>query len=486
LKGLGEKSIAAVFWVLIDKAGGSLINFVVTLLLARLLTPADFGLVAMVFVFFELSSVFVESGFSTALIRLKTISDLDKSTTFIFNLVAAVVLYTALFAAAPAIARFFDQPSLELIVRVMGLSMIITAFSIVQRSVLVQEIDFKTQTKIRFIAVILSGAAAILLARQGWGVWSLVVRYLLQDIADTLLIWTFKPARFALRFSWESFRRLFGFGSNILAAAVLDKFFTQVYKLLIGKLFAAATLGFYTQAGAFTNMVINTLFRTVQNVTFPVLSKIQDDREKLKDGYRKILRLSTFVIMPALVILGVLAEPVLTVLVGKKWLPSVPFLQLLCISGVTYHLSSINLNMLLVLGRSDLSLRLEFAKKMIIVSGILIGLKFGIYGLVIGEVVSSYICLAINIFYSNALLRYSFREQMADIFPSLLFSLLSGALLFVVGKITPGRFNITYLVIVSMAGGVTYLLLHLVAKSEEIRLLKDMIIPKTMKLLTKQ
>jgi O-antigen/teichoic acid export membrane protein len=259
-----------------------------------------------------------------------------------------------------------------------------------------------------------------------------------------------------------------------------------VYKLLIGKFFAPATLGFYTQAGNFTNMVINTLYRTVQNVTFPVLSKLQDDHEKLKDGYRKILRLSTFVIMPALVLLGVLAEPVLTVVVGEKWLPSVPFLQLLCISGVTYHLSSINLNMLLVLGRSDLSLRLEVAKKMVIVLGILIGLKFGIFGLVIGEVIASYICLAINAYYSNALLRYSFREQLADIFPSLLFSLLAGALLFAVGKIAADHFNIVYLIMVSLLGGIAYLLLHWLTKSEEIRLLKELIIPKTMKLLTKQ
>ncbi|MCB0530688.1 MAG: lipopolysaccharide biosynthesis protein [Lewinellaceae bacterium] len=483
-KSLSERSLAAIVWVLIDKLGGSVINFVVTIVLARLLSPEDFGLVAMVMVFFELSAVFVESGFSTALIREKTISELDKSTTFIFNLVVSVILYGVLFLCAPYIASFFDQSLLTPIIRVLGLSLIVNSFGIVQNSVLTQEINFKALTIVRFIATVVSGACATFLAFQGWGVWALVVRFVLNDLMSTVFLWVITRWRPTMQFSVASFKRLFGFGSKILAAGLLDKFYTHVYKLLIGKFFAAATLGFYTQANNFTMMVINTLFRTVHSVTYPVLSKLQDDVEKLKVGYRKILQLCSFVIIPALVVLGVLAEPVIVTLVGEKWLPSVPMLQLLCLSGLTYHFSSINLNMLLVLGRSDLSLKLEVIKKVNITIAIVVGLQFGIYGLILGEVITSYINLLINVYYSSKFLKYTLSEQIKDILPTVSISALVGVLLFFLKDIhaLPGFAN---MLLVSAIGGILYLALHIWAKTEEINLLRHLILPKTLQLFAK-
>lgn len=483
-KSLSDRSLAAIIWLLLDKVGSSSVNFIVTIVLARLLSPEDFGLVAMVMVFFEFSSVFVESGFSTALIREKEISEIDKSTTFIFNFIAALIFYGILFVSAPAIAAFFNQEMLTLIVRIMGLNLIFNAFSSIQRTVLTQQIEFKTQTKIRFLTTTLSGIAAILLAWQGFGVWSLVIRFGLMDLMDSILLWLLNRWVPRTGFSKASFKKLFGFGSKILAAAILDKFYTHVYKLLIGKFFSAATLGFYTQAGNFTNMVINTLFRTIHNVTYPVLAKLQDDTEKLKAGYRKILKLSSFVIIPALVILGVLAEPVLLALVGEKWLPSAPMLQLLCLSGLTYHFSSINLNMLLVLGRSDLGLKLEVIKKVNITIAIITGLQFGIYGLIIGEVITSYVNLFINAFYSDKFLHYSIREQIKDILPTLSFSALTGGILFFLKDLSvlPG---IPLIILFFSAGGLLYLLLHYFAKTDEINLLRHIVIPKTLKLITK-
>lgn len=480
-KSLSERSLAAIAWAVLDKLGSSVVSFVVTILLARLLSPEDFGLVAMVMIFFEFSAVFVESGFSTALIREKTISEADKSTTFIFNLVASVVLYGVLFVSAPYIAAFFNQPLLTLIVRIMGLSLIVNAFSIVQHSVLIQQIDFKTQTIVRSVAVVVSGGAAVLLAFNGWGVWSLVVRFALLDLATTILFWVLGGWRPTMQFSRESFRKLFGFGSRILAAAVLDKFFFHIYKLIIGKFFAAATLGFYTQAGNFTNMVINTLFRTVQSVTYPVLAKLQDDREKLKAGYRKMLQLSSFIIIPAMTVLGVLAEPILRTLVGEKWLPSVPMLQLFCLSGLTYHFSTVNLNMLLVLGRSDLSLKLEVIKKINIAIAIVIGLQFGIYGLIVGEVIASYVNLVINAFYSKKFLRYSLGEQVRDILPTIAFSILTGGLLYFL-KDVPAATGVLQLLLLSAIGGIAYLGLHFATKTEEMQFIRHTIIPKTLKL----
>lgn len=481
---LSEKSLSGILWVFADKLGGSSINFIITIVLARLLSPEDFGLVAMVMIFFEMSSVFVESGFSTALIREKEISEADKSTTFLFNMATSVVLYVALFFSAPLIASFFDQPALLWIVRIMGLNLIIDALSIVQGSTLTQQIDFKTQTKARFGAVVISGIAGVALALQGMGVWALVVRILVMAIMQTFFLWRFNPWKPSLVFSRESFRRLFGFGSKILSAALLDKFFSHIYKVVIGKFFAAASLGFYTQAANFSNMVINTLFRTVQSVTYPVLSKLQDDRPRLKEGYRKILVLSSFIIFPAMTLLGVLAKPALLALVGEKWLPSVPFLQLLCLAGATYHFTTVNLNMLLVLGRSDLSLKLEVVKKMVIALAIFIGLPFGIFGLVIGEVIATYINMTINAYYSKKFLQYSFPEQVLDVMPTLSISLMMGVMVFFISSLTYDNAWVQ-LLLGGLLGSVAYLGLHILAKTKEIELIRRMIIPKTMQLLAK-
>ena len=481
---LGDQSLSALFWVMIDKLSGSVINFVVTIILARLLMPEDFGLIAMVLIFFELSYVFVESGFQTALVREKNISEIDKSTTFLFNFASSIVLYTLLFFSTPAIAVFFNQDQLVWIIRIMGLNLIVSSFAIIQRAMLTQQIDFKTQTKVRFLAVVLSGGCAIWMAFTGWGVWALVARIGLAGLIDTVFLWVLNPWMPSLQFSKASFCRLFGFGSKILVAGILDKFYLHVYNLIIGKYFAAATLGYYTQANNFKNIVINSLFQTIQRVSYPVLSKLRDDPGRLKDGYRKILKLSSFVILPVMVLLGVLAEPIIFALVGEKWLKAVPFLQLLCISGVTYHFSSINLNMLLVIGRPDISLILEIIKKVVITIAIIIGIQFGIFGLVVGEVVAAYINLVINAYYSKRFLDYSLIDQFQDVLPTISFSLLIGAMLAVFKYYTLSSGSLLILLATGLAI-LGYLALHFLTKTGEMELIRRTIIPRAMKLITK-
>lgn len=481
-KSLSDQSMHAFFWLSIDKLGGSTMNFIITIILARLLLPEDFGLVAMVMVFFELSSTFVESGFFPALVREKSISEMDKSTTFIFNLISAIIVYIILFLAAPAIARLFDQEILTLIVRLMGINLIIFAFSIIQRAQLTHQIDFKTQTKVRLVAVLISGGVAILLALNGFGVWSLVVKILLMALIDTTLLWIMKPWTPVLAFKLESFKRLFGFGYKILLSSLLDKFYQQIYKLLIGKFYSSATLGFYTQASNFSNMVINTLFRTLEKITYPVLSKLQDNRERLKAGYRKVIKMSSFIVIPAMVMLGVLARPLILSLIGEKWLPAVPFLHLLCISGITCHFSQINLNMLLVLGRSDLGLKLEVIKKITITLAIIIGIQFGIYGLVIGEVIAAYINLVINAYYSKIFLKYSLYQQVKDVSSTFFFSIITGLFILCLLNFTPIS-GILVVFLASAGGLVVYFGLHLLAKTEEMQVLRQVILPKTIHLL---
>lgn len=480
---LKDKSLTAILWVVIDKLGSSSVNFIVTIILARLLLPEDFGLVAMVMIFFEISTVFIQSGFAYALIREKSISEIDKSTTFVFNLVMAVVVYIILFFGAPAIGAFFKQPGLAAIVRVMGINLIISAFGIIHYAILTQKIDFKTQTKVRFFAVIISGVVAVTMALTDYGVWSLVAKMGVMELMAVLFVWKMSPWKISVRFSFASFKKLFGFGSKLLMEALIDKFFRHIVQLLIGRYFTAAMLGFYTQANNFCNMAANNFNQAIQKVTYPVLAKLQDDKKRLKDGYRQIIIMSSFTIIPIMVLMGVLAEPLINVLIGKNWLDSVPFLQLLCLAGVTYHFNSINLDLLFVIGRVDLSLRLEVIKKIITGVAIVIGIQFGIYGLVLSQVVSNYIALFINTYYSDKFLNYPLREQMKDTLPSVLFSCLMGGIVWLI-KYYVETHGIIFLIFGALFGGACYLTFHYLAKTREMDLLRWFIIPKAIKFIS--
>ncbi len=480
---LRDKSLTAILWVVIDKLGSSSVNFIVTIILAWLLSPEDFGLVAMVMIFFEISTVFVQSGFAYALIREKSISEIDKSTTFVFNFVTAVVFYLILFFSAPAIGSFFKQEEIVAIIRVMGINLMISSLGIIHYAILTQSIDFKTQTKVRFFAVVISGIVAVTMAFTNFGVWSLVAKMGIMELMSVVFIWRLSPWKLSLRFSLASFKKLFGFGSKLLMEALIDKFFRHIVQLLIGRYFTAATLGFYTQANNFSNMAANNFQQAIQKVTYPVLAKLQDDKVRLKDGYRQIIMMSSFTIIPIMVLMGVLAEPIIYVLIGAKWLDSVPFLQLLCLAGVTYHFNSINLDLLFVIGRVDLSLRLEIIKKIITGVAIVVGIQFGLFGLVISQVVSNYIALFINTYYSDKFLNYPLREQLMDILPSVLFSCLMGAIVWLI-KYYVEMHGIIFLILGALVGGVCYLGFHYFAKTKEMHLLRWFIIPRAMKFIT--
>ncbi len=482
---LKDKSLTAFLWVLVDKIGGSIANFAVTVILARLLLPEDFGLVAMVMVFFEISSSFIQSGFGFALVREKEISESDKSTTFIFNLVAAFVFYVALYISAPAIGSFFNQETLVGIVRVMGLNLIIGSFSIVQIAVLSQKIDFKAQTQVRLLAAVISGVCAVVLALKGFGVWSLVARLGVMELTSAVFLWVVNPWKPVLRFSTASFRKLFGFGSKILAEAVIDKFFRNMVQLLMGKFYSSAALGFFAQANTFCNMAATNFLQVIQKVTYPVLAKLKDDQPKLKDGYRQIVTMSSFAIVPVMVFMCVLAEPLVVTLVGEKWLGAVPFLQMLCAGGAVYHFNAINLDMLLVLGRVDLSLRLEVIKKVIAAVCIIIGMQFGIYGMVAGQVASVFIALFINTWYSDKLLRYSLSEQSKDVAATVGFSLLAGAAVYLLQVFVdvPHGYG---LLLGGAVGLAIYGGLHWLARTKEIQFVESSILPKAVQFFSKK
>ena len=474
---LKDRSITAFLWVIIDKLGSSVINFIVNIVLARLLVPEDFGLIAMVMIFFELSSVFIQSGFAFALIREKEISEIDKSTTFVFNFIVALFFYGLLFLTAPIIANFFEQAILVWIIRIMGINLVVESFAIIQHAVLTQKIDFKTQTKVRFVAVVSSGGIAIVLAVSGFGVWSLVGKIGIMTLVSTICLWIVSPWRLSLKFSWTSFRKLFGFGSKLLIEALIDKFFRQIVQVLIGKFFSVSILGFYHQANNFCNLAANNFQQAIQKVTYPVLAKLQGNQEKLKAAYRQILLMSTFIIVPVMIFMGIMAEPLLLFMIGEKWLPAVPFLQLLCIAGVTYHFNAINLDLLLVLGKVNLCVQLEVIKKFVFGIAILIGMQFGIYGLLVGQVIANYIAIFINTYYADKFLSYPLLEQLGDIFPGLLIAGVTSLTVYLSLHFC-ALGELAQLLIGTSIGSVIYLGLHYGMNTQEKQILNQLLLPK--------
>ena len=479
---VSDRYFTGLIWVFLDKAGNGGINFIITIILARLLSPNDFGLVAMVLIFYELSSTFVESGFSTALIRMKNISEVDKSTTFVFNFVASIVIYILLFLFSPLIAKFFNEPQLIPIVRVMSVNLIIGSFAIIQRAQLSHAIDFKTQAKVRLFAVLVAGVTAVVFALLNFGVWSLVVKYGLTTLMYSILLCYFNRWVPSFNFDYNSFRKLFSFGSKILLTAFINKFFLHIYNILIGRFFTTAILGLYSQANHLKNLVIFTFFHTIDRVSYVALAKIKDDKDRLKKGYRKILKMTSFLIIPVLITLVVMSDIVIMTLLGSKWLEAAPYLQILCLSGLTYHLSQINLNVLLVIGRPDLNLRLEIYKKIMIVIAISIGIRYGIFGLLISELCTSYLALIFNAYYSKRFLKYTFQEQIMDILATTIFSLLAAFVVFqFLNIIYLG--DILKLVFGFVIAASIYLGLHYIFKTEEFNLLVKTVIPRTLKLI---
>lgn len=420
---LGKKALSGFSWTLVTNISLKLVSLSVGIVLARILGPEDFGLIAMIMVFFDISQSLVDSGFSQALIREENLSESDKSTAFSLNVMIAILLYVVLWFSAPMIAKFYNNKNLVDLTRFMGVSIIFQSFTLVQRATLTHSLMFKKVTKITVAASVTSGLIGIILAVNGFGVWSLAFKYISLSIFLSVFYYFVNPWVPKMFVRSSSFHKLFGFGSKLLAAGILNKVYQNIYKMIIGKFFAAATLGFYTQAKLYVNQVTQSAVGTLQTVTYPILSKAQKDPVRLKQAYRKIIMASSFVIFPLTIGLAVLAEPLILTLVGEKWMESIPFLQLICVSGALYHLHSINLNVLKVMGRSDLFLKLEVIKKVNITIAIIIGIQFGIWGLLVSSVISSYIALFINMYYTQRFINYSYGEQFRDLLPIVLLSI---------------------------------------------------------------
>lgn len=464
------------FWVAVERFGQQILAGITFIVLARILTPEDFGLIGMLMIFLAISESLVESGMGQALIREKRITPIDRSTVFWLNLGMSIVFTGMLFLTAPWIADFYNQQELTPLIRFMGLAVIFNAFGIIQKSELTQRLEFKKQAYAQLPALLVSGGVAIALAYMGYGVWALAVQYVLNSFFGSLFLWLMAPRKILFVWNRESFSRLFGFGYKLLLSGLLNTSFQHIYKLVIGKVFSAATLGFYTQAKKLQQLASQTLIGVIQKVSYPLLAKSGEDMQRLKRGYRQVIQSSSFIIFPSMLLLLVFAEPIMVYVLGQQWLPAAPFLQLLCISGLLYHLHSINLNVLKVLGRSDLFLKLEVIKKINTTIAILVGLQFGIFGLLITQVISSYVALFINTYYSAKFLNYSIVEQGADVLKVLVLSFPMVGISLALSLLIPVD-SLLLLIGYLLLAGIVYLLTNLLFRNETNTMALSMVAP---------
>jgi len=448
---LKQKTVSGLIWSFIDNIASLGISFIIGVILARILSPKDFGLIGMLSIFIAISQSFIDSGFRQSLIRKQNCTQTDYSTVFYFNIVIGLLFYFILYVFAKPISNFFYEPILKDLIRVLGLGLIINSLSIIQSTLLTKRIDFKLQAKISVISSTISGIISIYLAYKGFGVWSLVLLMLVKYTINLLLFWFWSSWKPIWMFSLNSLKELFSFGSKLLVSGLIDTIYKNVYYIIIGKYFSSLELGYYTRADQFQALPSSNIQSIIGRVSFPVLLTIQNDIPRLREAYKKIIRSTMLVTFVLMLGMAAVARPMIYTLIGEKWQASIIYLQMLCFVGMFYPLHALNLNMLEVQGRSDLFLRLEVIKKLLAVPIIIIGIFWGIKTMILGMMVNTIIAYYLNSYWSGRFIGYPFYSQLKDILPSLLLALTMSCLVFLEGLLIP--LPMLYLLIIQLLTG---------------------------------
>lgn len=434
---LKQKTFRGTVWSALEAVSIQLIQFVVMLIMARLLMPADYGVIGMLAVFMAISGSLINCNFGTALIRKQDRTEVDNSTVFFFNIVMSIIFYWILFFSAPYIADFYGMPILIPVTRVIGIKLVIDSFRTIQTVNYTQKLNFKTQAKASVTASVISGVIGIILAYYKFGVWALVWQQISSGLLGTFLLWYNSPWRPFWAYSWKSFRELFGFGSKLMLSGLINTAYSNIYQISIGKVYKAADLGFYTRAVGFTSLATTSLMSIIQRVSYPVLCTIQNDDARLIEGYRRILKMAVFLTFPMLLGMAAVAKPMVVTLIGEKWLFSAQLLLPICLASMWYPVHSINLNLLQVKGRSDLFLKLEIIKKVIGVGILVASIPFGVYWMCWGSLLGSLIALFINTFYTQKLMNFGILKQFKDFMPTLLLSATMGVIVWLTLQVLP-------------------------------------------------
>jgi len=454
---LKKQTLNGLFWVSLDNFFINGLLFVGMVFLARWLGPVDFGLVGMIAVFIAIGKTLTESGMTNSLIRTKNLDENDYSTVFITNVVMSLIVYTLIYFASPYIADFFQQKILIKIVRVYCLVFLIISLSAVHRTILIKQMKFKKITKINLPSTIIGLALGLYLGYYNHGVWSIIYMYICIELLRSILLWIFSDWKPKFIFSISKFKFHYKFGYKLVLSGLLDTIFKNIYNVLIGKNFSAQTLGFYERSKQFSQYPSATFTGVISKVSYPALSQIQDDPKRLEIIYRKLIRVSFFLIAPVMLGFAAIAEPLFLIILGEEWIPAILFFQILSLAMMLYPIHSFNLNILQVYGRSDLFLKLEIIKKCITTISVIIGFQYGVLGLVWSSVFTSFAALGVNMFYSSKLINYPIYKQIKDLNVTLVIAFFTAFIMYKITFVFSDSLNIVQIILASFAGVFIYL-----------------------------
>lgn len=461
------------FWRIGESGGAQLVSFLVSIVLARLLTPEDYGVIALVTVFTSILQVFVDSGLGTALVQKKNADEVDFSSVFYFNVLICLVLYAGMFVAAPVIARFYDNPIYIPLVRVLSLTLVISGLKNIQQAYVSRHMIFKRFFFSTLGGTIASAILGIVMAYAGFGVWALAAQYVSNTAIDTLILWVTVPWRPRKKFSWMRLKELLSYGWKLLASALMDTGYTSLWNLLIGKVYSAADLSFYDQGSRYPKAIISTISNSIDSVLLPTMSSVQDDRAQIKSMTRRSIMTSVYVMAPLMMGLAGCARPLVSLILTDKWLPCVPFLRIFCITYMFWPVHSANLNAIKAMGRSDLYLRLEILKKIIGIGLLLCTVKISVMAMACSLLISSFASQIINSYPNWKLLNYRYLEQLRDILPSILLAVIMAVAVGAVPLLGYG--NVLTLCIQIPLGAVIYVAGSAIFRLESFRYLLNMI-----------
>lgn len=451
-------------WRFAERCGAQLVTFIVSIVLARILTPSDYGTIALVTVFTTILQVFIDSGLSTALIQKKDADDLDFSSVFYFNFVICIILYLIMFVSAPFIADFYKDSSLVSIVRVISLTLVISGVKGVQQSYVSRHMLFKRFFFSTLGGTIFSAVLGIIMAYAGFGVWAIVFQQLSNNAIDTLILWITVKWRPIKKFSWSRLKNLLSFGWKMLASSLLDTVYNNLRNMIIGKLYTSADLAFYNQGDKFPKLIVTNINTSIDSVLLPTMSNEQDNHVRVKDMTRRAIKISTYIMAPLMIGLAFCAKPIVQIVLTDKWLPCVPYLQIFCISYLFWPIHTANLNAIKAMGRSDLFLKLEVIKKFIGMILLLITMNISVMAMAYSLLISGLISQVINSWPNRYLLKYSYIDQIKDILPNIVMALIMGVFVYFINYL-----NLSVLVslmIQIILGGIIYLVLSIFTKND--------------------
>lgn len=470
-------------WRFAERCGAQIVTLIVSIVLARILLPEDYGTISLITVFTTILQVFVDSGLGTALIQKKDADDLDFSSVFYFNFVVCLILYSGMFVAAPYIAFFYNNVSLTPVIRVISLTIIVSGVKGIQQAYVSRNMLFKRFFFSTIGGTLFSAAFGIGLAYAGCGVWALVGQQLSNTCIDTFILWMTVKWRPKKMFSWSRLKELLSFGWKMLASTLLDTVYNNIRSLIIGKMYSSSDLAYYNQGRQFPNVIVNNINTSIDSVLLPTMASAQDDRIRVKSMTRRAIKTSTYVMAPLMMGLAFCAEPIVRLVLTEKWLPCVPFLRIFCITYMFYPIHTANLNAIRAMGRSDLFLKLEIAKKVVGMLLLLSTMWFGVMAMAYSLLISSVLSQTINSWPNRKLLNYGYLEQLKDILPSIALAVFMGGCVSLVSLFHLS--NVVSLLLQIPLGAVIYVAASALLHLESFEYMRDLIRPMTKKIIRK-